>query len=449
VPSRNRPGDHRLSAAALLDQLTHVFPPAGHYCLAYSGGIDSTVLLHLLAQIRDRFSAPLSAIHVDHGLQAESSAWAIHCAAECADLGIPFQSLAVDAGHAPGQSPEAAARAARYRAIAGQLPAGSLLLTAHHRDDQAETLLLQLLRGSGVEGLAAMPRCREWERGWLGRPLLDTGRAEIRDYAERHRLRWIDDPSNALPHADRNFLRQQVMPLLQTRWPSAAVAMARSAAHCSDAATSLRRQVDHWLEQAVVDDGRSLDLDLLRGLCDDDAGRLLRAWLRRNGIDMPSTRRLEELRRQAVQAGGGAAMAFAHGGRVVRRYRDRLWLTAAELPRPPASPLAWHGDHLDLGSCGRLDRRQGPGGIDPSAWARGTVSVAFRPTGMRFTPAGRRGARSFKKLAQDYGVPPWLRALTPIILIDGQPAAVVGLCVCEGFAARPGASGWHVSWSMR
>ena len=448
MSSRNRAGDDRLSAASLLDQLTNDFPTADHYCLAYSGGVDSTVLLHLLAQVRGRLASPLSVIHVDHGLQAESPDWAAHCVAQCAALGMPCLSLAVDASPVAGQSPEAAARDARNRAIAAALPPRGLLLTAHHRDDQAETLLLQLLRGSGVEGLAAMPRWREWEQGWLGRPLLASGRAEILAYAERHGLRWIDDPSNALPHADRNFLRQQVMPLLQTRWPSAAVAIARSAAHCGAAAESLRQQVGLWLDQALGDGGFSLDLGLLLRLPDDDASRLLRAWLRRHGIDMPATRRLEELRRQAVQAGDDGVMAIAVGDRAVRRYRGRLWLTAAELPSPPESPRAWLGESVDLGDCGALERHLAPGGIDPDAWRRGAVSIVFRAPGMRFTPVGRRGARTFKKLAQEHGVPPWLRDLTPIVLIDGQPAAVVGVCTCEGFAAADGEAGWHVSWAI-
>jgi len=449
VSSRNRPGAQRLSPTSLLDQLTTTYPAVDHYCLAYSGGIDSTVLLHLLVQIHNRLPAPLSAVHVDHGLQAESSGWAAHCAAQSSDFGIPLASLSVDATPAHGHSPEAAARHARYRAIAAELPPRTLLLTAHHRDDQAETLLLQLLRGSGIEGLSAMPRWRKWEQGWLGRPLLDIARVEIADYADSHGLQWIDDPSNARTHADRNFLRQQVMPLLQSRWPSAPAAIARTASHCGAAVQSLQQQAGQWLQQSLGDDGHSLGLELLRGLGDDDAGRLLRAWLRYNGIDMPSTRRLQELLRQAVLSADDGVMRVPIENRVVRRYRDRLWLTDAVLPRPPVEPQAWHGDAIDLGDCGRLERHLAPGGIDPDAWAQGTVTVVFRAPGMRFTPTGRRGTRSFKKLAQEYGVPPWLRQLTPIVLIDGQPAAIGGICVCEGFAAGAAQAGWHVAWSTQ
>ncbi|MCB1772442.1 MAG: tRNA lysidine(34) synthetase TilS [Gammaproteobacteria bacterium] len=447
MSSRNRSSGDRLSAASLLEWLTHDLPTVDHYCLAYSGGIDSTVLLHLLAEVREDLPAPLSAVHVDHGLHADSTTWAAHCAARCAALGVPCLSLTVDARPVSGQSPEAAARDTRYRAIAAELPRRSLLLTAHHRDDQAETLLLQLLRGSGVEGLAAMPRWRAWEQGWLGRPLLDFGRDEIKALAERRGMQWIDDPSNALQHADRNFLRHRVMPLLQSRWPSAPAAIARSAAHCGVAAESLREQVEVQLGRTESNDRRRLPLNALHGLAVDEAGRLLRAWLRHNGLDMPSTRRLEELRRQALHAGDDRAMAVAVGDQVVRRYRGCLWLTAARPPSPPVSTLIWQGDSADLGSCGRLERWLAPGGIDTDAWDRGEVSIVFRAPGMRLTPAGRQGSRTFKKLAQEYGVPPWLRESTPILTIDGQPAAVVGICVCEGFAARAGVSGWHIGWA--
>ena len=204
--------------------------------VAFSGGVDSHVLLHALAARRHELAMPLGAVHVDHGLHGHSPAWAEHCRQVCADLGVEYARLAGDARPAPGESPEAAARALRYGLLADWLPAGALLLSAHHQDDQAETLLLQLLRGAGPKGLSAMPGAAPLGRGTLLRPLLDCGRADLLAYARAQRLDWLEDPSNADTRLDRNFLRQRLLPELKTRWPAAAAVLARSSELCAEAA---------------------------------------------------------------------------------------------------------------------------------------------------------------------------------------------------------------------
>lgn len=210
-------------------------PDASGYWVAYSGGLDSQVLLHALAAVREQLPAPVGALHINHNLQPDASAWAEQCRAVCAELGITYRALSIQAHAQPGESPEAAARAARYQALVDAVPEGGVLLTAHHQDDQAETLLLQLVRGAGPKGLAAMP-----ERALLGdvpllRPLLNVSRAALLDYAEQHRLRWLEDPTNASTEYDRNFLRHEILPLLKQRWPATSLVLARSAQHQADA----------------------------------------------------------------------------------------------------------------------------------------------------------------------------------------------------------------------
>ena len=432
----------------VLGLLNDQFPVPDRYWIGYSGGVDSTVLLHLLAALRDRLPAPLAAIHIDHGLQAASADWAQHCRAVCGRLNVPLTVLAVDAVAQRGDSPEAAARAARYAAIAGTVGVREMLLTAHHRDDQAETLLLQLLRGAGVEGLAAMPTVREWQRGWHARPLLGVRRSAIRAWALANRLQWIDDPSNAETHADRNYLRQRVMPALLSRWPAAVEGMVRSAAHCGAAAEAIHHQSKLALRAALSADGRRLRVDVLRDMPAAEAAYLLRLWIRRQALPALSARRLDDALDQLCHARPDADVRIGWEGVELRRFRDQVWLVPARLPEPPTERVDWLGEEFSLGAGrGRVSRRLAPGGIDPQRWSQGRVQITYRDVGRRYQPAGRAGSRPFKKLAQECGIPPWWRGLTPVVLIDDQPAAIANCCVCEPFAATAGESGWVIEWT--
>lgn len=423
-------------------------PVPDRYVVGFSGGVDSAVLLTLLAEGRDGLPAALEAIHVDHRLHPDSDTWSANCARFARRLDLPLHRVQADASPRAGESPEAAARRVRYRAFGDLLSGRDLLLLAHHQDDQAETLLLQLLRGAGVEGLAAMPFVREWGDGWIGRPLLAHSREQIETLAREREIAWVDDPSNADTRADRNFLRLQVMPLLRERWPSAAGSIARSASLCGVAADFIRQEVQGFLAQARRGSDNTLDLDVLHRLEDRQTDHVLRAWLKASGIEAPSMRRLQELRRQVLAARPDAAVCVVVGDWAIRRFAYRLWLTPARMPVPPAEPIEWQGRTLELGDgLGHLSRIRGPSGIASEAWRNGRVTVSFRQAGLRLQPAGRQGRRSFKQIAQECTIPPWMRPLTPIVLIDGVPAAVVGCCVCEGFAAPPGRSGVEVTWS--
>lgn len=213
-----------------LSQLLIAHPQICRLIVGYSGGLDSHVLLHGLAMHRPYWlTQKLEAIYVDHGLQTASAVWGEHCAEVCRDLNMPFRVLKIDARPVPGESPEAAARRARYAALAAELGFDSALLTAHHRDDQAETLLLQLLRGAGPYGLAAMPAVSRLGQGRLLRPFLEVDRAELLAYAGKHGLRWIEDASNTDTGFDRNYLRHRVLPLLRERWPAVNRTLSRSA----------------------------------------------------------------------------------------------------------------------------------------------------------------------------------------------------------------------------
>lgn len=427
-----------------LYQVLSGWPVPSRYRVALSGGLDSTVLLHALAAIRDRLDAPIDAIHADHGLQSDSPAWAAQCETLCKGLDIPLDTVRLRLEPRPGESTEALAREARYAAFAGRLQPGELLLTAQHRDDQAETMLLQLLRGAGVAGLAAMPELADLGAGRLGRPLLGIDRAELEVYARQHDLTWVEDPSNTDLAIDRNYLRHEILPRLKARWPAAAQTLSRSAGHCAAADQALRTLGAEDLALCRLSPHRLAIYPLLQ-LPPGRRTHLLRAWVADCDLPVPPTHKLQRVLAEVIPARPDAEPLVAWPGAELRRYRDELWLTP---PLPPAEPdwsADWDGrQELTLpADVGELAAVPGPGGIDPARWA-GVKQVLFRREGLTCTPAGRRGSRSLKKLFQELDVPPWLRDRVPLLFIDGELAAVGDYVVCAPFAA--GGQGVRLVW---
>lgn len=433
--------------ARLKSRVRHELPTPSAYWVAYSGGLDSSVLLQLLARLRGDLAAPVGAVHVDHGLHAASGGWAAHCRAVCDELDLPFRLLRVDARPGKGESPEAVARERRYAAIGSALGPGAMLLTAHHLDDQAETLLLQLMRGAGAAGLAGMPLWRPWEDRWQARPLLDVRREALRAWAGHQGLGWIEDPSNAQCDADRNYLRHVVLPDLLARWPGAVDNIARSATHCADAAELTALQAERDLARCRGQGSGRLRLDCLRPLSPARQRALLRHWIAACDAPPLPFGQLVEARHQLLDARSDAAVLIAWQGCQLRRFRDTVWLLRQPPTHPARSPIEWNGETRHLGpGLGRVRRVKGPGGIDPDRWDRGHVDLVYRTSGLRCRPAGRGGSRTFKAIAQENNIPPWQRPCLPIVRIDGEIAAIANCCVCEGFEAGPGELGWRIDW---
>jgi tRNA(Ile)-lysidine synthase len=429
-------------ASELLPLLRRL-PPAQRYLVAYSGGCDSTVLLHALCSLRERLATPVLAIHVDHGLQADATQWARRCAEQCAEWQIPLQVLKVNAQPQPGESREAAARHARYQALRAVVQTGDVLLTAHHREDQAETFLLQLLRGAGPRGLAAMPVCTRFGPAHLARPLLHFPRRELCDYAQRADLHWIDDPSNFDTGFDRNFLRHDILPPLLTRWPAAAQVIVRASEHQAEAA--------QLLDELAAEDGQRLGSDQglsvtgLRALSQARARNLIRHWIRVRGLAVPDAARLQRILDEVVNARADATPQVSWQGAEARRYRDTLFVFPP-LPAVPENALPWNGQApLAVSGLGTLTAGAVAGGLSNGLQGKALV-VRFGATGERCRPVGRRHHQRLKKLWQDAGVPPWVRERTPLLYVDGQLAAVAGRWICADFAAPAGEMGWMPLW---
>ena len=300
---------------------------APRICVAFSGGLDSTVLLHQLAQAREVLPFSLSAIHVHHGLSKNATAWARHCRQVCAGLDVPLRVRRVEVNRAPRTSLEAEARRARYAAFAAAN--ADVIGMAHHADDQAETVLLQLLRGAGPKGLSGMPHLKPLPTNGLGhislwRPLLECTRAELAVYAQRHNLPAIDDESNADERFRRNYLRHRVMPLLKAGFPAATATLARAARHQAEAAELLDVQADADLAQAKTDAG--LHAETLKQLGDARCKNALRRWLERAGLRQPSEARLNALIKALRDSSNDTRLAWVHELRTVRREKDLLRL---------------------------------------------------------------------------------------------------------------------------
>ena len=431
----------------LLERL-HAFPPARHYRVAYSGGCDSHVLLHALAAIRDRLPAStISALHVNHGLTEEADQWAAHCERVAAGLGVACQVVEVDAMGEAGESPEAAARQARYHVFEQVLEDGEGLLLAHHEEDQAETLLLQLFRGAGVRGLAAMPPHTAFGRGWLGRPLLGVSRQTLREHARAAGLRWIEDPANRSVDFDRNFLRHRIFPELRSRWPALARTLARAARHQAAAGRLLDGLAAADRAAAAGSRGGCLSIRSLRGLDRDRRDNLLRYWIREQGAPLPSSVQLRRIHDEVLPAREDAQPRVGWGGFAVRRYRDDLYLLKE--PLAESETQAWDlREDLRLADGRRLRvTRQRGAGLAAALLGREDITVRFRRGGEVCRPAGRGRTRRLKSLWQEWGVPPWERGRVPLIYAGGELAQVTGYCVCEPWQAGAGEDGLVITES--
>lgn len=446
-PGRAMP-EARLGPGALADALSGL-GDAPHWYVAFSGGVDSTVLLHLLLRWRhaNPGAPPLTAIHINHGLQREADTWRTHCEAECKKMHIPLICHRVEV-RAGSRGLEAAAREARYRVFERQLRAGEVLFLAHHNDDQVETFFLRLLRGAGVRGLAAMPARRPLGEGLLARPLLAFGRADVEAYAAHHSLRWVEDPSNLDPGLDRNFLRSEVLPLLASRWPGYRRTVPRTSAHMAAAVALIDAllPVPETVHSVTGDPG--IPLAALEGCAIDRAAHTLRNWLQAAGLPAPDSGPLREFLRQLREAGARRSPRLQCSDYTLQRYRDAVYLLPAPSP-PPAGPLTLSpGECLDLPGVGRVV-------LEPAAAggllleARERLRLAWRDGGERCRLEGRAGSRSLKKLLQESGVPPWWRARVPLLCLGDELLAVGVLGACQSSRWRASSPGDRQLWELR
>lgn len=416
-----------------------------HFLIAFSGGLDSTVLLHACCQYRAKHpQVTLSASHIHHGLSMNADDWAKHCQQVCQQLEVPLSVEQVKVIREARVSLEASARDARYCVLHQQLSEHSVLLTAHHLDDQVETLLLALKRGSGLDGLSAMPEQMALESGCHLRPLLPHSRAELEAYASEHQLDWIEDESNQDESFDRNFIRNSLMPQLQNRWPGFASSAARSI-HLLGS----QRQI---LEELATDDlarclqGESLSIKALSALSGGRRDNVLRLWLRQQQAPLFSFAQLQEAWQAVALARDDAQPDLVWDGWRLRRYQGALFLQKIG-PEPKLQNALWSWPEPHTLATGVLSVENvldAELGLRPP-YAHEVVSIRFAcPGSLKIHPAGRSGSRPLKKVWQEQQVPPWIRPQVPMLFYDDTLVAAVGYWLEKAFVENS-----SLSWLPR
>ncbi|MFU2316136.1 tRNA lysidine(34) synthetase TilS [Rahnella sp. PCH160] len=443
---------HR-SALLLAEHLRNKIGHARKLCVAFSGGLDSTVLLAGLAQLRDDQlpDIQLRALHVHHGLSQFADHWATHCHDFCQHRNIGLSVIKVQVNAQDGGI-EAAARAARYQAFSAQLEEGEVLLTAQHLNDQCETFLLALKRGSGPAGLSSMSADSMGLGYRLLRPLLDLSRDQLEEYADQHQLTWVEDDSNGDDRFDRNFLRLDILPSFYARWPHFAQSTARSASLCAEQESLLDELLNESLI-ALTDEQGSLSVEGIEGFSPARRSALLRRWLAGRGAKMPSREQLQRIWDEVAMSREDAKAQLQLGNLSVRRFRQRLYL----LPQysslkdqviswDPADMLLLPDDlgvlsvSLDLADDGENCVIRQPRDGE-------TITVRFHAQGM-IEKFGRDRARQAKKLWYELGVPPWQRDRIPLIYYNEQLIAAAGWFITRQALAENNEGQWSLVWSV-
>jgi len=423
-----------------LTPLTQAFwdcPPAPTYWVAYSGGLDSETLLFVTA--RHFVSRDVRAIHIHHGLSPNADRWEAHCQASCARLKIPLITKKIRVQPKAGESLEGCARHARYAAFREILGPNDVLIMAHHQDDQAETFLLQALRGAGIQGLSAMPR---WQAP-IYRPWLHVPRADIQSYARAQGILHIDDESNFDTNFDRNFLRHEILPDLQQRWPQAGKTLARSAALTAESMQCLRDYVAEDY-QSIVTERETLSVSRLQRFSEPKQRAIVRHWCQELNHPLPTSLRLARILKDVLSTRQDAMPLVRWGQTECRRYADEIYLLSTCIFPPMDWSATWNLKQPLLlpPGCGILRAIWSEeGGLRlPTG---DTVTVQFRRGGETLQREGHTIHHTLKNCWQQWGIPPWQRRQIPLIYSGSELAMVVDVETMAGFFGQPG---WRIHW---
>ncbi len=422
------PADSPKSNVLLENLRTQLNRHGKKFLCAFSGGLDSTSLLHAAAKISD---IQLRAIHIHHGLHPDADQWAEHCKNICRKLNIELEVVKVDVSKNAGKGTESAARDARYQAIALHIRKNEILLTAHHLQDQAESVLLRLLRGSGSQGLAAMREMNSAHGFRQLRPFLSVSKADLQAYANAKKLIWIDDPSNERIHFDRNYLRHNIFPLLETRWPQAATALSRSAELLAEEHQCLREQSGIYLSQIHGIDPCTISVSGLLQHSKPWRAQILRAWVETLSAPPLPTNILSEIEQSLLTAKPDARSQVCWAGAEITRWRDCLYLAETE----PVMPNGWQYDWDGNGSFTMPNGNRWGFESDAKTPAitslikinfDGDLLITLRQGGERILLANREHHSTLKNCLQELGIPPWERSRLPVVF------NAVGECLAFG-----------------
>lgn len=415
----------------LIEQIHELSLPK-HFCLALSGGLDSIVLLHLFVSLTNLDpSIHVRAIHVNHGLSPNANDWTTFCQNKCTQYQINFESQTLSFQRAAGESLEAVARTHRYKVFESQLKPGEVLVTAHHQQDQAETLLLQLFRGAGPKGLSAMPVLATFSAGHLFRPLLNVTQESLKVYAVTHGLTWVEDESNDDMNFDRNFLRQEIIPTLKQRWPKLVANLARAAKHCADANNFIDNEIKDLFHEIFNTTAKSLYIPKLLAHSGQIQTYILRYWLQHLNLPLLSTKAISILEREILHARCDGAPLLSSKLLQIRRYDNELYAMHPLARHDASLVINWDPTQDLLLPDGRTKLTAADLtalGINPTYLLKPTIR--FRQGGERCYLPNRKHSHSLKKLLQTWRVPPWKRDRVPILYEGESIKAIIGYTAC-------------------
>ena len=446
--SRTAASEDPLTPDHFLSIINSLPATQGVYWLAFSGGPDSSVLVHLFYRLKRRIHNPIKVVYVDHGQHRDSKEWGSFCRGVAAAYQFSFVNIKIRSAHAKGQSPEEWAREQRYELIAAEMREQDILFTGHHRDDQAETFFLQALRGAGPRGLAGMPLCKSFRKGLHARPLLHYPRRKLRDYAHKNGLRWRDDDSNKDRGYDRNYLRHEILPLLEKRWPACTKTIARSIRHQQEYKLLLDEMAAEDLKRALQLETKALKVDVLRTLSQARQKNLLFYWLHRMQLALPSSRHIQNILSALINSDTDKSPCVNWPDTELRRYKNLLYASR---------PLAAH----DINSVYHWDLNQSISimaetltasltrgrGLARSLIDNDSVEIRFRLGGETISPAGSSHTRTVKELFREKGILPWHRDRIPLIYSKNKLALIPGLCMDKHFFAGDDEAAWDITWS--
>ena len=406
------------------------------------------MLLHALATIKNDIDPELIAVHINHGMSPEAELWENHCKEVTRNYAIKFQNYSVDLSQKSDKGIEAFAREKRYEVLGNLIRNNDLLLTAHHMDDQVETILLQLMRGCGPNGLVGMPQSRRFSKGLLLRPFLDYSKEEIHGYALNESLNWVEDESNKSNKYDRNFLRNKIIPELLMRWPGALKTVRRAAGHQAEARSLINEISKSDLENICENGYRRIEIAEFDKLSDIRKKNTLRAWIKKNNMQSPSAQIIEKINTELVHANNDRNPCVKWKGCEVRRYREYIYIMRSLPAHDTSTSTIWDlKDPLILTSgCLKAVACKGRG-IKKDMLSKNIVEIRYRQGGEQLKPFGRREMHDLKKMFQEEGVLPWNRDRIPLIFYNNELIAVGDLWIEHKYATMQSEIAWQFEWN--
>jgi tRNA(Ile)-lysidine synthase len=420
----------------------------GPYYVAYSGGLDSHVLLHALTRLQSRIGIEIRALYVNHGLNDKADIWGTHCEKTCKNLNIIFTQLKITESCPKGESREAWARKLRYDLLKKKVGTEGTLLTAHHQDDQAETLLIQLIRGSGAQGLAAMPLIKNRTGMLHARPLLEVSRQQLLTYAKKHDLQWIEDDSNNDLSYDRNFFRKEILPMLRLRWSNVSRTLARVSAHQAEVISILDDIGEIDLLKCIGDTSVKLNTRQIMALSSARQSNVIRYWIRQANFSVPGSKKIRQILDILLPARGDTSPMVTWPGCEIRRYKEFIYVCKPILNNDNSSIVNWQMDSPCLLGDALLSARLGQGeGIKTDICPDGRVQVRYRQGGEKIQLKNKKHRQALKKLFQEKGVPPWMRGRIPLLYVGDILLAVAGLWIDVAACSKDSEISWQIEWT--